>query len=342
MYISLAYFLTLSTVLSSQALAATPTLTPGGDAIALTALTAGLHNSSLNIPQPPEDFDLTFEIGGPKLRITSCLMNAVAALRELALGDWDLKITDGTEFRLDSYPEVSIIITTAKRKRNVQARFVTWAVCLGLFEMIALNRFEFAQIEMSWQRQIIGWVQVVNHPPRTSTILDETLGLVNDTLALPNIKHATGSEPVNITNIVTTDNANDAAEARLSVDFAPYGNFLSIYDVFVPIMSGLTDMAMISSDRESSALMIGVNGFKGFVCVLPALPLRTSPPTLTYGWLIRAISRIPTYMLAEGRFGEVTMKLMVDNVAVGYGRLSTAPNCNDDGVFRGPLGLTES
>ncbi len=42
------------------------------------------------------------------------------------------------------------------------------------------------------------------------------------------------------------------------------------------------------------------------------------------------MARIPTYMLGEGRFGEVNMKIMVDDVAVGYGRLCNAPDCDGE------------
>ncbi len=326
MQIPLVRFLTLCTPILSQTLTTTTTPSPGHDASALISLIAELNKTTLGIPQPPDEFEMTYEIGGPKLRVTSCLMNVVAALKELAVVDWDAKIIDGTEYTLDTFPEVSVIITTTKRKRNIQARFLLWALCLGMYEMIAQRKFEFAQFEMSWERKVLGWVQIVNHPPRPGpSSLKQTQA--NGTLN----SRANPATLLNATAVITPDTANDAAaEARLNVTFSPYGESLSIYDVFVPIMSGITDMATFPSTYESTALMIGLQGFKGFICVLPAVPHRTSPPFLEYGWLIRAVARIPTYMLGEGRFGEVNMKIMVDDVAVGYGRLCNAPDCDGE------------
>lgn len=345
MQIPLFCVLTLSTLFFRQTLELTAPLTPisGVDTpTPVEALTVGSINSTLGVPHLPEGFDLTYEIGGPKLRVTPCLMNAVAALKELALGEWEGRIIDGTEYRLDRYPEVSIIVTTPKRKRTIQAKFVTWAVCYGTYQMIWEKKFEFAQFEISWQGQKLGWVQIVNHPTLPGLTIEErqsyaTLHLGNSSAASPNTNGLT-----NVTNVVTPENVSDPADARLNVTFKPYGDVVGIYDVFVPVMRGLTDMGKIPNDYESSGLMISLHGFKGFICFAPVLPLRTTPPTLNYGWLIRTVARIPTYMLGKGRFGEVSISIAVDEVDVGYGRLSTPPSCHVDGLLPASLKVEES
>ena len=345
MQISLFCVLTLSTLFYGQTLelTATPTPIPGsGTPTPVEALIVGSIDSTLGLPHLPEGFDLTYEIGGPKLRVTPCLMNAVAALKELALGEWDRRIIDGTEYRLDGYPEVSIIVTTPKRNRSVQAKFVTWAVCYGMYQMIWEKKFEFAQFEMSWQGQKLGWVQIVNHSPNPGLSEEErqsyaTLHLGNNSAASPNTNGLT-----NITNVVTPENVNDPADARLNVTFEPYGDTVGIYDVFVSVMRGLSDMGKIPDDSESSGLMISLHGFNIFICFTPVLPLRTRLPTLNYGWLIRTVARIPTYMLGKGRFGEVTINVAVDEVNVGYGRLSTLPTCHVDGLLPASFAVEES
>ena len=336
----------LSALLLRQAQATATTLDTAADAFTLAALMAGMNNSILGIPRPPPEFDLNYDIGGPKLRITSCLMNTVAALKVLALGDWDGRISDGTEYRLDTYPEVSIIMTTPRRKRNVEARFVMWAICLGVYDMISKKKFEFAQFEMSWEGQLLGWVQVVNHPPGAGLRVEERQanGPLNSgsiSATSPSTNSTIGQEPMNIMNVVTLNTTNDPAEARLNVTFSPYGVTIGVYDVFVPIMTGLTDMGSIPSTHQSSGLIIGLEGFNGFICVLPAVPLRTSPPFMDYGWLIRAVSRIPTYMLEKSRFGEINIRIAVDDVMVGFGRLATKPDCGPDASLPATLGVAE-
>ena len=323
------FILTLSTVFFSRSLSATLVQIPGSDNLTSNprVLTDGSINSTLGLSALPDELGLTYEIGGPKLRITSALMNTVATLRTLALDDWEGKVIDGSEYKLDDYPEVSIQVNTPRRKRNIRVGFVIWAICYGMYEMIETKKFELAQFQISWEGQLVGWVHVV---PIPSSKIEEgrnhgTLSLGNRSIALPSAK-----QPLNITNAVTMDNAEDADDARLSVDFQPFGDKLGIYDVIVPVMSGLTDMGKIPSHYESSGLVIGLHGFDGHVCFLPQIPFRTSPPTLTYGWLIRTLARIPAYMLGAARFGEVTMRVMVDDVIVGNGRVSTAPQCDDD------------
>lgn len=345
MQFPLFWVLTLSTLFCRQTLVLTAILTPipgSGTPTPVEALNVGSINSTLGVPHLPEGFDLTYEIGGPKLRVTPCLMNAVAALKELALGEWDRRIIDGTEYRLDTYPEVSIIVTTPKRKRSVQAKFVTWAVCYGTYQMIWEKKFEFAQFEMSWQGQKLGWVQVVNHSPIRGLSVEERQSHV--TLQLGNSSAASSSTNglTNITNVISPENVNDPDDERLNVTFEPYGATVGIYDVFVPVMRGLTDMGRIPDDSESSGLMISLHGFNGFICFAPVLPLRTRPPILNYGWLIRTVARIPTYMLGKGRFGEVTIEVAVDRVNVGYGRLSKPPSCHVDGLLPASFEVEES
>ena len=326
--------LTLSTVFFIRTLSATiiPISGSGYPTSNARALTVGSTNSTLGMPKLPDELGLTYEIGGPKLRTTSALMNAIATLKKLALDDWDGKVIDGTEYRLNDYPEVSIQVNTPKRKRNIKVGFVMWAICFGMYDMISKKNFELAQFQISWAGQLVGWVHVV---PTPGSKVEEgqnhgTLSLGNRSTTSPSAK-----QPLNITNVVTMDNTEDTDDARLTVDFQPYGDTLGIYDVFVPVMSGLTDMGRIPNYYESSGLMIGLNGFNGHVCFIPSIPPRTSPPTLNYGWLIRTVARIPAYMLSEGRFGEVIITVIVDDVMVGNGRVSTSPRCNDDGLISG-------
>ena len=328
------FILALSTVFFTRTLSATLIPISGSDnpTSNARALTVGSINSTLGMAKLPDELGLTYEIGGPKLRTTSALMNAIAALKKLALDDWDGKVIDGTEYRLNDYPEVSIQVNTPKRKRNIRVGFVIWAICFGMYDMISKKKFELAQFQISWEGRLVGWVHVL---PTPGLRVEEgqnhgTLFLANGSTTSPSAK-----QPLNITNVVTMDNTEDTDDARLKVDFEPYGDKLGIYDVFVPIMSGLTDMGRIPNHYESSGLVIGLHGFDAHVCFIPSIPLRTSPPTLNYGWLIRTLARIPAYMLGEARFGEVIITVIVDDVIVGNGRVSTSPMCDDDGLISG-------
>lgn len=119
---------------------------------------------------------------------------------------------------------------------------------------------------------------------------------------------------------------NDAEDERLATTFEPEGvNTLGIYDVFVPIMGALCEMAVHPSTYRSNGLVEGLEGFAGAICILPVLPLRASPPYLEFRWMIRALSRIPAYMLEQRRFGDIKINLSVDGVPIGFGAMNHLP-----------------
>lgn len=288
-----------------------------------------LRNSTLGFPEPPDSFHVSFEIGGPKLHRTACLLNTVEALKQLALGDFQAKIIDGTEYKLDSYPQVSILVSTFKRRRNIQARFVIWGIVLGVHEIVSRKKFEFAQFEIKWNGDILGWVHIENNPPTPGLAIGGSH--VNDTLnvakrsVMPS--NATSTYGTNITDIITTDATVDPGEARLNTVFTPFGNNVGIYDVFFPIMDSLADMAEHSATHQTQGLVAGYDGSKAVICLLATLPLRKSPPFLELQWVIRTISRIPLFMVEGHRFGEIGIKIEVDGAEIASGRLSNMPVC---------------
>lgn len=274
---------------------------------------AGLRNQTLDIPIQPASFSVTYEIGGPKLRTTACLMNAVHALKILALGDWYANIVDGTEYQSVSYAEVGISVNTQKRNRSIQARYVVWAIMLGVHHMILENKFELAQFEMILDGKLLGWVHVANNPPPPR--LTVAGGHTNRTVGV-----AKRSAALLSSNGITTDDANDQTESRLTTIFQPLGSTLGIYDIFLPIMNALSDMAAYSGASRTEGLVAGFDGSRGIVCILPLVALE-------YQWLIRAVARIPAYMLETSRFGEVRVRLAIDGVDVAFGRVGLGPGC---------------
>lgn len=267
-------------------------------------------NHTLSVPEEPPRLALSYEIGGAKLNTTSCLMSALSALKTLALGDWVAKIQDSTEYRDDAYPEVSITVNTPRRKRSLQARYVVWAIFGGVRRIMEEKRFEFTQVEVRWDGELVGWVHFVNNAVRTPT--RQGLDVSKRGSLLVRGRRSDGSL-----------SAIDPDEARLEVSLIPVGERLGIYDVFLPIMNSLTDMAAYSSTLRSDALIAGFQGRVGFVCLLPTSPLE-------YMWLARTIARIPRYMLEERRFGEVAMVVSIDGVKRAIGRVSKAEICMEE------------
>lgn len=326
------YIAVLSSILLKEAAASANVSTILSDPLNSTDLNTGLLNATLGgIPRPPVNFDVEYEIGGAKLKVTACLMNSIGALKELALGDWQASIVDGTEYRLESYPEVEIVVNAPRQKGKIQARFVIWAITLGVYEMIASKKFEFAQFQMTWNKEVVGWVHVVDNPPARGlpTIggseSNGTLDVEKRVIRPRAVNTTTGSDLVNISNVIDTSDLADAEDARLTVTFSGFGKTLSIFDVFIPIMIGLSDLATYPNAYRSPGFVVALQDYKAGICIFSVISERTGAPLLEYKWLIRMLLRIPEYMLQEHRFGEVNIKMDVDGVRVGWGRMSNFP-----------------
>ncbi|KAL6720617.1 hypothetical protein ACLMJK_002542 [Lecanora helva] len=287
-----------------------------------------LNNSAVGVPVPPPAFHVKTEIGGPALRKTSCLLVVIEALKQLALGDFDTKIVDGTGFQLTGYPEVSILVNTPRRKRNVLAKYVIWALIFGVEAMVDEKKFELAQFELTWNGQTFGWVHIVDYsssaPGLTTGGMNasEDMDTAKRSLTLPPTSNITNPYIKNTTNFTTTNIANDAAEARLSTMFHPMGGNLGVYDVFLPIMNSIADMATRVKTVRADGLVAGLKGRSGIICIVQAIPTRTSPPYLEYQWLIRTVARIPIHMVESHRFGELDITMTVDGTDVAYGKLT--------------------
>lgn len=292
-------------------------------------LSNGTH--PLRFPDYPDSFHVTFEIGGPRLHQTACLMNTIEALKQLALGDYDAKIIDGTEFRLGNYPEVSILVNTQKRKRNLRAEYVISAIALGVFQMIKQKKFELAQFELSMEDQVIGWVHVVDNPSTAGLTIGR--GPATDIVDVakrstnPNSSNSSESYGVNVANVTTSDLATDPDEARLKTTFTPFGGKVGIYDVFLPIINALSDIAEYPGSRVTNGLVATFEGCDAAVCILQNAPERTGRPLIEYQWLIRTLSRIPAFMVEGHRFGEIQIAVEVDGVEIASGKLKNVADC---------------
>lgn len=134
---------------------------------------------------------------------------------------------------------------------------------------------------------------------------------------------------INHTDVITGIQVNDADDERLATTFVPEGDeTLGIYDVFVPIMGALCEIAPHPSTYRSNGLMEGLQGYAGAICILPVLPLRINPPYLEFRWIARTIARIPAYMLEQRRFGNIKLDMAVDGVPIAFGALDRLPgNC---------------
>lgn len=299
----------------------------------------GLGEAVLGLPTPPAEFSIIYQIGGPrapKLHQTALLMNTIAALKTLALADWDGKVSDGTEYKLDNYPQVSIWVSTPKRLRTIRTRYIVWSIVKGVYEMIRRKRIELSQFELRWDGDLVGWVHIEPNSPSNPTLslgggnssedprsnVAKREGLLGpSSISMPKEdSNGTGAAPL-------LSIGADPKEARLVTHFTPFGTTLSIYDVFVPIMGGLAELAPLELSSRTNVFVEGREGYKGCICLTSTPLFRAEPPYLEHHWITRALARVLGYMLESRRFGEVNIVLEVDGVGIARGKVGKWENC---------------
>ena len=337
---SVLFLISLTFIAGALSLTTRDDATTGDPALSPANVT-GFNSSALGSPLPPKGFSISYNIGGPKLNQTSLLMNTVAALRLLALGDWDGKVTDGTKYASDSYPEVSILVNTPKRLRSIPVSVIVWAITAGVYKVIEEKKFEFAQFEMRKYDQLVGWVHVSpNNRPFGSLApagypVNSTFDNVarRDSRPISSTNTSSQMQASDVTNIITTDilTTEDPEEARLTTTFTPYGTPMKIYDIFIPIMGGLAELARFPNQHRTQFFIEERTGYSGTICIGSTPLFMAGPPYLEYQWLTRAIARIPGYMFESRRFGEVKIVLEVDRVMIAMGKMGTVEGLCGDG-----------
>ena len=262
---------------------------------------------------PPKEFDTTFIFQGTTLRSTSCLLSVLAAQKRLALEDFEGKVLDQEIYGL-SGSDVAIAIMPSTSDETLERRFAMWAIQEGIVTMNAQNRYESLEVSIWWKKRRTGWVSFYSDPKSTATMFDRGARSHNAT-----IDNRQGSAPSGVVNITNSLSAVD--ESRVKVGFKPFGDILDIYDVFILIISSLIALAAQVKTERVEKWTFALDTVEPVVGIEQVASPASTPPFLQYQWIIVALARAPPYMLREGRFVSVWMKVFVDGVYLGWGAI---------------------
>ena len=209
---------------------------------------------------------------------------------------------------------MAIAIMPSTSDETLERRFAMWAIQEGIVTMNARNKYESLEVSIWWKKRRIGWVSFYSDPKSTATIVDKGDGSHNAT-----IDDRQGSAPSSVVNITNSPSAVD--ESRVKVGFKPFGDNLDIYDVFILIISSLIALAAQVKTERVEKWTFALDTVEPVVGIERVASPASTPPFLQYQWIIVALARAPPYMLREGRFVSVWMKVFVDGVYVGWGAI---------------------
>lgn len=222
---------------------------PQTDALSIESL--GLHRTKANFGTMPEKgFEIRASHWGPKLQPTSCFINAVNAMSNMALLQIHGLVGE-TVFEMEDQPGVAITVLPLNWYRGGQMprKYAVWGLFLAVYTMVRKTNFQCNTIHLLWKGREVGTINfsrgVVSLPPssqlRSSDRRSEgLLSIGNITSIVPSL-----SQPKDSTEILKTD-------PNLSVSILLLDTVIPINDVFVTVLGGLMDVR----DSFSTNLLI--------------------------------------------------------------------------------------
>jgi hypothetical protein len=297
-------------------------------AVAKSATSTLLHNSTKTIDYivptlntiAANGVDPRFEIGytfdTPVLPVTPCLMNALAAVSELAVKNFTGNVTPRT-YTLTDYPSVSIVTDATATLKTIEIRFVLWGIWKGIQNMISSDQFQNALLTLMWKKAVVGYVFVV----RSGTALGITRDNDNPTLsqrsdALSVFDNTANLSQFNSSMVMTYS----ADEVTLAVSFTSGRGTFTIYEVFFTVLSAFASLAETSKDRRLQYISLSPEYYNTTLAIFdPRESPQTSAPILNCKETLVAMALIPRFMVQKSVFREVYLSIRVEGVLIGKG-----------------------
>lgn len=282
-------------------------------------------------------FQIAANYGQLALPATSVLMTAMDVMVQLALMEWNGRIRSRT-FRIDipRYSNVEIFISPWDPAPD--ATLKTGLAVYGLFQVMdhmlsdPTHRFKSVQSILFYDNHEVGWLMIRRTAPRVALSAQE---IANETTTI-GLTYERATQSLDkleapISNLGTTMLGAPAwVDSRLKILYSRGTDVFTINEMFFAAMVVIVKIAV--NDRTAR-----VRDFTAIIDTPPITkaaqpmaisiqnkdnPPRTTvkPPLFQWEWLVKAIGRIPQYMLDSGNFRDVTgMLFQVDGETVGGG-----------------------
>lgn len=267
-------------------------------------------------------FTADYQPGSARLSATSCLMNAVNAMMELALENFTEPIRV-RNYMDPAYPEVMIVPLPLALEQRIETRYLLWAVWEGIRWMTSHRNFVDLVIGAYWDGILMCHLWIRKAWRQLSIVgsngSDGTLGLAarSDGISFDNTTVETTQ------GLSMTDARNPLNDQHLTVSVIQLGETLGMTEVFIAIYATLEHMAHFPSTDELVNFQISPDDEDTIVGVLEhTLAPAVGPPFFEYQWAILSVGQIPAYMLQQMRFSEVVIEIAVDGVPLGEAFLS--------------------
>lgn len=256
-------------------------------------------------------FTLKVEYGTPSLPGMSILINAVHAMTDLALEDFEEPIVP-IAYRHPDFPEVIIAPIATFPGGAIQTRFIVWGLLGGVVAMAETGKAQTVAFTLEWEGKEVGYILVTNPRVRLSRPGSNSIDRL---LERPEVRAISedGKVTANLTGTIDTSN-----DQTLTVSVTKTGPDLSGSDVLITVLYALAYVARFPSASQAKAFQLRPPMARGMYLGMVG---SGTTPFFRNRWIIEALAKIPQYMLNQHRFSSAAFKLIVDGVEIGRGQM---------------------
>lgn len=277
-------------------------------------------------------FSIRYRVGDIPLRPLACLMNAVNAMTNLALEDFDGSMGPVVA-RLPSYPDVVIRNEAASPSPGTMPiRYILWGIWSFALFVLGHDIVQTMLLTLAFDGAVVGYL-MVEKPDSEILMLagssehgDAEFRGRRSEVALParplsktlaDLTMMSNTTSLSLTNTTTPSHADN-----LRVFIHAAGQPLTNIQFFLPILAGLGYVSRFPSTSP-------VEGFK----LRPAPATsdtwiefrdfgpqpRTEAPFFEYRWVAMALGELTGQMVLLGEWREAVVVMQVDGISVGDG-----------------------
>ena len=287
-----------------------PSLSPNGH------VNFSLANSGLGYGPIPDGFTLRPDMQFPRpMSDSATLINIAHAIKQLGQGDNQGEVLP-QDFATARYPEPVIAIRVPPSRRTLKRQYVISALILAMMHMLSLDQptLLWSHYTLLWHGQEIGGLAFgIYSPPLLGGIAQNATSAQKQAEAKVNtdiIPQQESYQAVATTMTGVTYN-------RLSVAITYLGPGLEKTDLLSTLIIVMAQAAVPASESRFANWV--PDWLEGHTRFLASAARRTSPPYMTYYWLLDALEQTADYLVDHDRYGDVRMVISVDGVQIGQG-----------------------
>ena len=264
-------------------------------------------------------FHATIVLGDVVLPFMCLLRLGVESLARLAWKD-SVTYTAGSYMVLEDCRSVAIAVVPQNKDIGVSNGVAVRCILFGMHHVATYQEFKNATIDCFWVGRRVAWVLFETSRDGLSSGEDPTPSLTakifNTSLELPVQEACTARFRDNTTCVPAT------AWNDVNPYFFYHRNSreVPVLALFMTVMVALEDLSFLQSTAHLTShrtIRTAWDTSLQFV----ANDKRLEPPFCDFGWLIETVRRIPSFMMQQNRFAEISIGIIVDGAFICDGLL---------------------